>query len=123
MQRRAVGCVLLPGLLMAGPAFGAVRAVFVLDRSGSMSEVESGLRATGHSRCLDAWLTMKTDMADFFTAHPSGTAAVVYFGEHYGGVVNVTQTMFGSDFVGPAQATGALNSLDPNTTGDCGGSQ
>ncbi len=119
MRRISIMVAMLAGLFIADAALAAPRAVFLLDRSGSMSENDSGLRATGNSRCKDAWITMQLDITAFFASNPSGTASVWFFGSGFGGVVNVTQDMFGADFVGLGQASAALASLDPDLTGDC----
>ncbi len=121
MRHSSIMVALLAGIFIADTALAAPRAVFVLDRSGSMSAALAGLRpATGNSRCKDAWLTMQLDMNAFFASHPTGYAALIGFGTDYGGVVNVTQTMYGTTYVAQAQANAALASLDPDLTGDCG---
>jgi len=122
MKRLMIVSGILLGCLLAEPAMAGRKAVIVLDRTGSMSAAESGLQATGNSRCKDAWLLAQVKLDAFFFANPTGAeAALVQFGTFFGGVTTVTNDMFGSDFVGQAQANAALASLDPDATGDCAG--
>lgn len=122
MQRCIIACGILLGVLIADPASAQPYKIYVLDRSGSMSGAESGLRSeTNNSRCQDEWEVARDDLGTFFDDNLNGKAAIVHFSAFYGGVVSQTNAMFGTHFVGRGSAVAALTALDPVLTGDCAG--